>query len=213
MNKKRSLLTCLLPCLLPIGIAYANAPTAELTVTGELTVPTCTVSATNDGVYDIGKLSPTTISATATTTLASLTNTWTVSCDADTFMNFTPIDNRSGTASTTGANNFGLGTVNDTGMIGFYTVTASNATVDGATSRLFTTASTSISAAATATLTPGSKTGWANASGTAAQLAGKLFSVDLVVTPVLASSTTMNGSITDDTEIDGSATLNFSYGI
>ncbi|WP_447883477.1 hypothetical protein [Serratia fonticola] len=38
---------------------------------GELTVPTCTVAATDDGVYDIGKQSSTVISATAEKTLTA----------------------------------------------------------------------------------------------------------------------------------------------
>lgn len=194
------------------GLASADTPTSDMTVIGTLTVPTCTVDAADQGIYDVGKVSPTLLSATAVTTLTAISKVWTVTCDANTFMNFTPTDNRAASVSNQGTNNFGLGEVNETGKIGYYTVMASNATVDGETSRLFTTNTTSFNAATTAQLTPGSKTGWSLTSANT-QSSGKVFTVDLAVTPVLASTATMGGAITDDVDIDGSATLNFAYGI
>lgn len=47
----------------------ADALTAELKVVGELTVPTCTVTATDDGIYDIGKQSSTLIKSSGSTAL------------------------------------------------------------------------------------------------------------------------------------------------
>ncbi|WP_447883431.1 DUF1120 domain-containing protein [Serratia fonticola] len=190
----------------------ADALTAELKVVGELTVPTCTVAATDDGVYDIGKQSSTVISATAEKTLTAMTKTWTVTCDAETYMNMTPVDNRAASKSITATTAFGLGNVNGTGKIGYFGAAVKNAQVDSVASQLFTSASATFTPAATVNLTNGAKTGWATAAANT-QKSGKVFVADIAVTPVLASSVTMNGPITDTAEIDGSVTLNFAYGI
>ncbi len=190
----------------------ADALTAELKVVGELTVPTCTVAATDDGVYDIGKQSSTVISATAEKTLTAMTKTWTVTCDAETYMNMTPVDNRAASKSSSTTTAFGLGNVNGTGKIGYFSATVKNAQVDSVASQLFTSASATFTPAATANLTNGLKTGWATATANT-QKSGKVFVADITVTPVLASSVTMNGPITDNADIDGSVTLNFAYGI
>lgn len=189
----------------------ADALTAELKVVGELTVPTCTVAATDDGIYNIGKQSATLIKPSTTTALTAMTKTWTVTCDADTYMNFTPVDNRADSKSYVNTDTFGLGNVNGTGKIGYFTAAASNATVDGKTSYLFTSTSASFNASSSTPLYNGYKTGWAV--GQSGQQSGKVFVADITVTPTLASSATMNGPITDNTDIDGSVTLTFSYGI
>ncbi|MEB7886694.1 DUF1120 domain-containing protein [Serratia fonticola] len=190
----------------------ADALTAELKVVGELTVPTCTVAATDDGVYDIGKQSSTVISATSVKILTAMTKTWTVTCDAETYMNFTPVDNRAASKSSTLATAFGLGNVNGTGKIGFFEVTAKNAQVDSVASSLFTSATATFTPVSATYVTNGMRTGWATTTANT-QKSGKVFVADIVVTPVLASSATMNGPITDTAKIDGSVTLNFAYGI
>lgn len=198
--------------LLTMANAQAANPSAELKVIGELTVPTCTVASTNDGVYDFGKLSATMIKPSATTALTAQTKTWTISCDAETYLNFTPVDNRAASSSSSATTNFGMGTVNGTGKIGYYTAQLKNATVDGTTSSLFTSASATFTPATTAAITTGQRSGWATSAANT-QKSGRVFVADITVSPVLASSSTMNGPITDDTKIDGSMTLNFAYGI
>ena len=205
-------LSTLSALILSTSAAHADALTAELKVVGELTIPTCTVAATDEGIYDIGKQSATLIKPAANTILPSMTKTWTVTCDADTYMNFKPVDNRAASKSNPFTTSFGLGNVNETGKIGYFTAMASNATVDGVDSRLFTSASASFTPALTVALTSGQRTGWATASNNV-QNSGKVFVADIAVTPVLGSSTTMNGPITDNTDIDGSVTLSFAYGI
>ena len=213
MKKSVLALSTLSALILSAGVAQAaDALTAELKVVGELTVPTCTVAATDDGIYDIGKQSATLIKPAASTTLTAMTKTWTVTCDADTYMNFTPVDNRTASKSSSSTTAFGLGSVNDTGKIGYFTAIASNATVDGVSSRLFTSASATFTPAVSVNLTNGEKTGWATTVANT-QYSGKVFVADIAVTPVLASSATMNGPITDNADIDGSVTLTFAYGI
>ncbi|MBC3232067.1 DUF1120 domain-containing protein [Serratia fonticola] len=192
--------------------AQAAAPTAELKVTGTLTVPSCEIAAADDGVYDLGKLSATLVKPAATTTLNPISKTWTITCDADTYLNFSPVDNRAASSAAVATTNFGMGMVNGTGKIGYYTAQMRNATVDGKTSGLFTSASPTFTAYTTASITTGQRSGWANSTGNQQQ-SGKVFAAEIVVTPELASLTSMNGAITDDANIDGSMTLNFAFGI
>lgn len=211
MNKKLIATSSLLSSLiLGMGIAHAAPPSAELTVIGTLTVPTCTVAAADDGTYDIGKISASLVKPSANMPLSPISKTWTITCDADTYLNFKPLDNRSATASTTGTTNFGLGLVNETGKIGFYTVTMKNASVDGSDSSVFSSASTTVSSSSSVVVNSANRNGWSTG---ALQKSGKLFVADLEVAPTLASSVVMNGPVTDDADIDGSLTLNFAYGI
>lgn len=216
MNFKSTNLSALIPFMLAMAGAYAAPPTADLKVNGKLVVPVCTVSATDDGVYNIGKVSATTVKPSGNTVLASMTKTWTITCDAQTYLNFSHTDNRADSASTVDNPYFGLGNVNGNGKIGFYTVDLSNASVDGKTTNLFhskngTSTITSNNVGATRRLHDGWRMGWAATATT--QKSGLIFAADMIVTPTLASSTVMNGAITDDANIDGSLTLNFAYGI
>ncbi|MGE4799918.1 DUF1120 domain-containing protein [Yersinia hibernica] len=212
MKKRLIGLTVLSSLVLGITAAQAATPTAELKVIGTLTVPSCTVASPDEGVYDFGKMSSSLVkSGTATTPLTAMTKTWTVSCDAETYLNFTPIDNRAASVSVAGATNFGMGNVNGTGKIGYYTAQIKNGTVDNKSSSVFTSASSTFTLTSTAALTTGMRTGWSSAANT--QSTGKVFSADITVSPVLAGTTTMGGPITEDAEIDGSMTMNFAFGI
>lgn len=212
MKKQLINIIVLSALIFTINTANANAPTSKLKVIGTLTVPSCTVIAPNDGVYDIGKLSSSLVKAgIVMTSLTSMTKTWTVNCDADTYLNFIPIDNRAASASIVSPAAFGLGYVNGTGKIGYYTARMKNAIVDGKASSVFTTNNSSFTAAYTTDLINGMRTGWSFANNL--QSTGKVFTADIVVVPVLAGTTTMRGPLTDDAKIDGSLTMNFAFGI
>ncbi|HGN0868266.1 TPA: DUF1120 domain-containing protein [Providencia alcalifaciens] len=191
-------------------LAAITAP--ELKVQGELMVPACKVVAGNNGVYDLGKLSPSLIKPVAHTILGGKTQLWTVDCDAETFLSFSVTDNREGTASISGNEYFGLGYVNNTGKIGYYRVSMKIATVDGKNSNVYTTTSnSSFSALPTTFIAKGSRMGWASTNNQ--QQSGLNFSTLLSVEPVLASSSIMGGPVTDSAKIDGSMTLNFAFGL
>ncbi len=212
MKKQLAKITVLSSLIFGINAANAEAPTAELKVIGTLTVPSCTVNAPDDGVYDFGKLSSSLIKSGATTTaLTPITKNWTVNCDAETYLNFTPVDNRAASVSTAGATNFGMGNVNDTGKIGYYMAQIKNGTVDGKPSNLFSSANAVFTATTFANLTTGMRTGWSSAANT--QSVGKIFTADITVSPILGGTTVMGGPITEDAEIDGSMTMNFAFGI
>ncbi|CQI95855.1 beta-fimbriae major subunit [Yersinia rohdei] len=212
MKKQLIGLTVLSSVIFGSNVANAEVPTAELKVIGTLTVPSCTIVAPDEGVYDFGRLSASLVkSGTDRTALTGQTKTWTVNCDADTYLNFTPVDNRAASSSVATANAFGLGNVNNTGKIGYYTAQMTQATVDSKASNLFTTATNEISSAPTAGLITGRRTGWASAANT--QSSGKVFTADITVSPILGGTTDMGGPITDDVKIDGSLTMNFAFGI
>ncbi len=211
MNKKFIAASALFATLtLGANIAHAAPPVAELKVIGTLTVPTCTVASADDGIYDIGKISASMVKPAAITPLTPMNKTWTVTCDAETYLNFKPVDNRADSASVSNTTSFGLGSVNESGKIGYYTVTMKNANVDGTDTSVFSSASATVASAATVAVNSANRNGWSV--GTA-QKSGKIFVADLEVAPTLASTASMNGAITEDTDIDGSLTLNFAYGI
>ncbi|AOF16945.1 fimbrial assembly protein [Yersinia enterocolitica] len=209
-------LTLLTSLIVGITTAHAAPPTAELKVKGKIGVPTCNINAPDSGVYDIGNISSTKIqSGTARTTLPEITKNWVISCDSVTFLTVKSIDNRLGSSSaTSGSGHYGLGMINGTGKIGYYTVLMSNAQVDGSPSSLFyTTEPTFIVRSETALYNgeKGYRQGWASADNILK--AGKVFSADFTVKPFLAGTDTMNGPVTEETKVDGSLTMNFAFGI
>jgi hypothetical protein len=215
MNTRIFKLTAISSILMGAIAAHAAAPTADLTVKGTIGAPTCTVTTSNNGIYDFGRIAGTTIKAgTDTTSLAAISQPWTVTCDAATYLTFGAVDNRATSASSTATGSFGLGNVNGTGKLGYYTVTMNTPTVDGAAAyTYYTNEKTITGAAASARVYGGAyKNGW-TASGTNTQKAGSVFGANLSVTPTLAGTTTMNGTVTDDTSLDGSLTLNFAFGL
>jgi hypothetical protein len=191
--------------------AFAEAPTAELKVTGMLEVPGCTVTVADDGVYDFGHIAPSTIKpGTTTTALTAMDKTWDIACTGTTFLTFKVIDNQAASTSGTPASQFGLGNVNGTGKLGYYGVVMKNATVDGNASNVFASTSTTIAGTAAVSLNAGSTMGWST--GTALS-PGKDFAATMTVSPTLAGTTTMNGPVTEDTDLNGSLTLNFAFGL
>ncbi|AOJ05963.1 DUF1120 domain-containing protein [Burkholderia mayonis] len=218
MKLKTSLLALSI-AMLGTTAVHAAAPAQDLIVKGTIDVPACTVSAADNGVYDYGKISPTMIkSGTATTPLAQMEKAWTVTCDADTYMSFKVTDNRSASSSSTANTSFGLGTVNETGKLGYYTVTMQDALVDGNKARVYATPNAVLTG--TGVVAPTQKLnklanythGWANEKDST-QMAGKTFTANMVVEAVLAGTETMGGALKDAVELDGSATLTFAFGL
>jgi hypothetical protein len=164
-------------------------------------------------------LSSTTIKpGTAVTALPNITKTWTITCDATTYVSYGNVDNRSASASEpsgTTATNYGLGYINGTGKIGFYRASAGNAHVDGNSTSVYFNRSEGGDIGGSTDkgyyLGTTYRYGWSDASSVA--IFGKHFSIDITVEPTLAGSTTMNGAVTEDANIDGSLTMNFSFGI
>lgn len=192
--------------------AQAEQPSSELKVKGTVGISSCTVIAPDDGIYDLGRISSSLVKpGTATTELPAIKKTWTINCDLATYLRYRSTDNRLDSASDTSSSlNHGLGNINGTGKIGFYTAKTSNHHVDGKSTLIY------------STVVSGTGTGsnlynnmgfivFSDESRTA--IAGKSFDFDVTISPILAGTKTMNGPITEDANIDGSTSINFSFGI
>lgn len=210
--KKTVISAGVIAVIMSMGSAMASM-SPELKVKGEMAVPSCQLSLQNGGVYDLGKISNALISNTTTTSLTGKTSQVMVDCEAETFLSFTVTDNREGTASNPSSTSFGLGTVNGSGKLGYFNLKAVAANVDGTSSQLYTAnkGSTTFSGQQGAEVDKNKVIGWALADNI--QRSGKKFSTLLTVQPFLASSADMGGAITENVKLDGSATLNFAYGL
>ncbi|MBH1922351.1 DUF1120 domain-containing protein [Serratia marcescens] len=213
MMKKTVISASIIAVMMMANQVSAASMSPELKVKGQMAVPSCEVVIANDGVFDLGKLSNTLINSTASTALAKSQKQLAVNCEAETFLNFTVVDNREGTASVTGGTHFGLGGVNGAGKLGYYKVSVLNATVNALSSSLYSVkkGTTTFSAASSVYIDKNNVIGWAKSGNV--QNSGKIFSAVLEVEPYLASTKDMNGPITDNVKLDGSSTLSFAYGI
>ncbi|HEB5830623.1 TPA: DUF1120 domain-containing protein, partial [Yersinia enterocolitica] len=202
MKKQLIALTALSYLIFGFNAANAKAPTAELTVKGQVSPPGCIVMAPDGGVYNVGEIAGHTVKPSALTVLPSITKNWSVICDAETYVSVTGSDNRAG--SSTSGGRYGLGFVNGAGKIGDYGVYFSNAKVDG-TAKYFRKQEEAAAAILSLSIGPLNGLSWVHANATKAP--GKVFSADIEVMPRLGSVADMKGPITENVKIDGSMTL------
>ncbi|CCQ40300.1 DUF1120 domain-containing protein [Yersinia enterocolitica] len=208
MKKQLIALTALSYLIFGFNAANAKAPTAELTVKGQVSPPGCIVMAPDGGVYNVGEIAGHTVKPSALTVLPSITKNWSVICDAETYVSVTGSDNRAG--SSTSGGRYGLGFVNGAGKIGDYGVYFSNAKVDG-TAKYFRKQEEAAAAILSLSIGPLNGLSWVHANATKAP--GKVFSADIEVMPRLGSVADMKGPITENVKIDGSMTLSIIIGI
>ncbi|EKN3946097.1 TPA: DUF1120 domain-containing protein [Yersinia enterocolitica] len=208
MKKQLITLTALSYLIFGFNAANAKAPTAELTVKGQVSPPGCIVMAPDGGVYNVGEIAGHTLKPSALTVLPSITKNWSVICDAETYVSVTGSDNRAG--SSTSGGRYGLGFVNGAGKIGDYGVYFSNAKVDG-TAKYFRKQEEAAAAILSLSIGPLNGLSWVHANATKAP--GKVFSADIEVMPRLGSVADMKGPITENVKIDGSMTLSIIIGI
>ncbi|CNF62299.1 DUF1120 domain-containing protein [Yersinia enterocolitica] len=208
MKKQLIALTALSYLIFGFNAANAKAPTAELTVKGQVSPPGCIIMAPDGGVYNVGEIAGHTVKPSALTVLPSITKNWSVICDAETYVSVTGSDNRAG--SSTSGGRYGLGFVNGAGKIGDYGVYFSNAKVDG-TAKYFRKQEEAAAAILSLSIGPLNGLSWVHANATKAP--GKVFSADIEVMPRLGSVADMKGPITENVKIDGSMTLSIIIGI
>ncbi|CQJ26403.1 DUF1120 domain-containing protein [Yersinia enterocolitica] len=208
MKKQLIALTALSYLIFGFNAANAKAPTAELTVKGQVSPPGCIIMAPDGGVYNVGEIAGHTVKPSALTVLPSITKNWSVICDAETYVSVTGSNNRAG--SSTSGGRYGLGFVNGAGKIGDYGVYFSNAKVDG-TAKYFRKQEEAAAAILSLSIGPLNGLSWVHANATKAP--GKVFSADIEVMPRLGSVADMKGPITENVKIDGSMTLSIIIGI
>ncbi|WP_140187734.1 type 1 fimbrial protein [Providencia stuartii] len=90
---KKHLLGVSLLSVLVSSNAMAAGPVANIQVNGDIKPPTCTVNGgDNDLVFDFGKISSSLIPRDTSYGLPTVSNTLSVSCDAETYLTYTPTD-------------------------------------------------------------------------------------------------------------------------
>ncbi|WP_431224738.1 DUF1120 domain-containing protein [Serratia sp. L9] len=215
--KKNVLQLTALSSLLFSAATLASDISAEIKVVGEISTSTCEVTMQNNGVFDFGEIRQSQVSDSKVTDLKTVSNGGVhVKCSAPTALSFITSDNRSGTASYGGlGRSLGLGNVNGTGKMGFYQLHINDATVDGETSRLFTSLDNATvgTTAYTVPIQLGQRTGWAPASGAQEMSIGKDFAFNITANVFLASKSDMKGPLPEDASLDGSATMEFGFGL
>jgi hypothetical protein len=122
MNKKLTILGTAL--LLGAATSAFAASSTELTVTGTITPAGCMPSLSGDGKFDYGNIAAKDLYANNQTRLESKTLQLSVNCDAPTLFAIQPIDNRESSAPA--QNTFGLGFINGNQRLGYYNMTFTN---------------------------------------------------------------------------------------
>ena len=179
------------------ALQMANAGT-ELKVTGELTKPGCQIEATKQGVYELGKLER----VASMRALPSMTQTWKISCESETYLSMTPLDNRHGISTTDFMLNDSYGNV-----VGSYQMRVGNIRVDQNTKMMGLIGQQSKSSNI---LQPSTRTDWLSADG--ARQAGSTFTVDITILPQIS----VPESVMANAELivfNGATTLNFMFGL
>lgn len=179
------------------ALQMANAGT-ELKVTGELTKPGCQIEATKQGVYELGKLER----AASTRILPSMTQAWIISCESETYLSITPLDNRHGISTTDFMLNDSYGNV-----VGSYQMRVDNIKVDQLPKMMGLAGQQSKSSN---TLQPSTRTDWLAVDG--ARQAGSTFAVDITVLPHIDVPKSVMAS-GEPIVFNGVTTLSFMFGL
>jgi hypothetical protein len=109
------------------GAAFA-ASSVELIVKGLITPSACTPTLSANGIVDHGKISVKDLNQDTPTQLPNATLQMNVNCDAQTLFALNGIDNR--VSSTTSPYGYGLGLIDNTQKIGYYSLEFSNVVAD-----------------------------------------------------------------------------------
>ena len=221
--------------LLSLGLVAATAAHADISpkdldVKGTIRTPVCTVTQSGGGMYEYGRMSLSIIPQSGHLELEPQTQKWDVDCgEGQTYVSFKPTDLKSGTASLAGGTNMGLDRFADRpgSKIGYYTVTMSNAVVDGVEkSVLVNDTDNTVLHRGSWNIDVTHRSGvyswgtrnteslsWIPANGNV-QL-GSHFEMDMTVKPRLASKSVIagGGDITEAVEMNGAMLFVYSFGI
>jgi hypothetical protein len=204
-------LSLLAAAMLTLGAGTANANSADLTVTGTITPPACGISLTNGGAIDLGQIDLAMLSDVADTPLPDENLDVAITCTAAAKVVTSVTENRPGTASTVGDDNFGLGNTAGGNPIGFYKVFADNGLADTVAATVI--ASTNLSTWTTATGgTPVAHTGskyTAVGTTTGGPASATEVAWELRIEPTITSTTSL--ALTGPQGIDGRMTLELMY--
>ncbi|EPN2807056.1 DUF1120 domain-containing protein [Serratia marcescens] len=185
----------------------AAAPMLEVQVLGDIQHPGCTVMAPNGGTYDFGTVARTTTTRGGVVALPVITQTWRVRCEGDAYLSVTPVDNRQATRNVSDSIHFGLGHTADGHALGYFRMGVSNAR-QGTASAVLLTLGEGRAPYAQAFLTTGKRTEWGGENGL--RRSAHEYAVDITVMPYVSVG---EEAMPSTVALDGSVTLNFTFGI
>lgn len=174
--------------------------------------PTCEIIIPEGGQYRFNELHARQFDPVKVTEIPAISKTWQVSCNTQTQLLIQFSDNRSDTSQMGNESYFGLGKVNNQGRLGNYQLILNQPKVDGQ--------SVGISAVdgvggdhrmQRAVVSKSKQYAWFTNENLLSS--GKIFSINIVVKPILNSLKETSGPIIEAVELDGSADIIFSFGI
>jgi hypothetical protein len=211
--------------------AWAEAPTQDMTVAGTIKAPTCEVDiggGEGGGTINHGDISPTLIKAGTTFhELEPVTLDWTISCDAQTYLTYSVSDIENDSVSMRAPipeGSFGLGFINTSGRLGYYTMRNRNLTVDGDPAyHGLARAGLSLTSLDTRTSSrhdysfhvDGWRSGWGVTaeSASSALKSGEVFTMQMEVRTYLSGAADINGGVIDAVPLAGHAMFSFAFGL
>jgi type 1 fimbria pilin len=205
MNKKLTILGTAL--LLGAATSAFAASSTDLTVTGTITPAACTPSLAGGGVVDFGTIAAKDLKPDASTRLEPKTLQLTVNCDAETLFAIKPVDNRA--ESSTNPVRYGLGFINGDEKLGEYVLNFSNVIADTPSVVLESSDGGVSWTDGSNAIYPGYLVAFGDDTGIRVPHPLQDVSVDMRITPFIAP--TQNLTLTDEVQIDGSATLQIVY--
>ncbi|WP_140187735.1 hypothetical protein [Providencia stuartii] len=175
---------------------------------------TCTFS-TPEVAYPYTQLHASLFKLTEVTPLPPVTQTWGISCSQPVvgMHLFVSGDGATGSVNDGDPTHFGLGTVNGQGSLGIYTVTLSDAQVEGKAVSLSQSTDAIGGGQPTSSLLlhTGQFQHWVMPDGQPAS--GLHFSVKMTVSPTLNSLQGTHGPLVDGAALNGDLALTFSFGV
>ncbi|WP_413704054.1 DUF1120 domain-containing protein [Pseudomonas sp. Pseusp16] len=205
MNKQLTILGTAL--LLGAATSAFAASSTDLTVTGTITPAACTPSLAGGGVFDYGKIAAKDLKPDAATPLGQKTLQLTVNCDAETLFAIMPVDNRA--ESSTSPVRYGLGFINGDERLGEYVLNFMNVIADTPSAILQSSDGGVSWTDGNTAIYPGYLVAFGDSTGIRVPHPLQDVRVDLRVSPFIAP--TQNLTLTDEAQIDGSATLQIVY--
>lgn len=212
MNVKTPLAALATAFLITNPCQVFAASTVDLTVNGLITPSACSPLLSGNGVVDHGKISARDLNADQPTKLNDATLQLNVNCDAQTLFALRGVDNRAGSGSDPQGTGYGLGLINGSQKLGYYYLQLVDPLADGIAVQTLESMDdgTTWHDASDSTWQSTSLAGFGvQSDGVWAPIPIKELSTQLQVLSYI--SATGNLDLTNEAQIDGSATLEVKY--
>lgn len=183
------------------------ASSIELAVRGTITPSACTPAFAGGNVVEHGKISAKDLIQNGSTHLPKATMQLSITCEASTLFAIKPIDNRSGTS--TSSSDFGLGFVNGNKRLGEFYLTAKNMLADGVSAQPIASMDGGSNWYADMSWELGTLWGAGAMDDATTLLPSRLLVIDLDVGTTIARADQFD--LSDEVAIDGSGTLEVLY--